>query len=323
MNNTQETSNNSCAIYSRFLEIKEQVGDDFYVSIETLNSCDASYLLGNMFRNRTPKNTNLKVIQQSLRTEGWIFPSMIVISPNGLLMDGQHRMMCLENSPDIEAMFVVAWNAPPESMYHIDTGAMRSNNDVLKILGYEYATSISAVINGIFFGNKLDFYKKDIKLALLDKSDYPMKSRAYLAVPNTKLEKIYLNHRLVIDPVVKIYGSYKKKGVSFPLFLLGIFIRAYKGSYCSLELIEKFFQLYFDGENIGFSAEENAPIKLRKKLAESIKNSSEYAKVTKYQQTEKALRFFLDKKTLSDNLLSHSSLSSYEFFCVPEFDFKK
>jgi hypothetical protein len=323
MNKTKQLENYQINIFNKFVDIQNWHGEEECVTIETLNADDANYLLNNMYRNRKPKATNLKVIRQNLLEKGWVFPSMIIISNEGLLLDGQHRMICLSECKNIEAKFVVAWNALPESMYHIDTGVSRSNNDIFNILGYEYPTFIGAIVNSIFFGNELKQKTTDKSVqGMLNKKDFPSHTTGYLAIPTTKIEKFYLEHRFVIDPIIKLYLTHKKNKISFPLFVLGALVRAYKGNYCSLDTIEHFLNLYFNSDTIGFSPNENAPVILRKRLTASVEKHSGGARKTKYQLTEKALKSFIEKKDLLDNQLAPLNVHVYELFPVSEFDFK-
>lgn len=316
-------SKKEISVYERFLQFKKTHGDNEFVSIEHLSNVDAQYLLENMHKNRKPRPANLAKIRRSLIEKGWTYPSFLVVSKTGKLLDGQHRLICLSEMTDIRVSFVVAWNADEEAMYHIDTGVSRSVTDVFEILDYSKAKYINILVKSVLFGNCLPSRKQTLENALLSKTDYDYKfTNNSLNVPVQTIEIFYRKHQFYIDSVVDLFCSYKKRKV-FPASLLGVFVRALKENYCTIDDIRRFLELYYTPE-IGYIREENQPFLLSQQL-ESLKDRHSYdADKRKYKIFEKSLNYFLSKKELKPAQLSERSVEKQpELFPVPEFDFKE
>lgn len=311
-------------IVNRFKEIKELYKDEYFVSIEYLDSMDAQYLLNNMHTNRTVKKPNLRRIETSLENKSWTYPSFLTISTDGELLDGQHRMLCLAKQ-NCKVPFVVAWNALSEAMYHLDTGVSRSQKDVFKILGYERSDFIYTVLNGVILGNLLNYFKKDRGKGMLNKKDFNFNvGTGTCDVPIQFIESFYRKHMEVFDGVIDCFKVQKTKNRkrSFPTFLLGVFIRAVKGEYCSLEQVNEFLELYFNYEEIGYSETSNQAVLLHKKLTQMVDRNALEAKKYKYKVLEKCFLYYLEENKMYEAYLNPSNIQKNELFPVSAFDFK-
>lgn len=68
----------------------------------------------------------------------------ISIDTNGVLQNGVHRCLAIVKT-NKSFNFYVATECPPENFDVIDTGASRSNSDVLALAGYKDVTSLAAM----------------------------------------------------------------------------------------------------------------------------------------------------------------------------------
>lgn len=318
--------NNSltCFVEERLNTIKKEQGDNPFVSIETLTPEDANYLLNHMHKNRKPRRVNLKKIKRSLEEKGWTYPSFLSISTEGELLDGQHRMICLKEATDISASFVIAWNAPPEAMYHIDTGASRSVTDVFEILNYSNAKYINILIRSVLIGNNLSLSKHDIARAKLSRKEFNYNTgNLSCDIPIQHLEIFYLKHKEVFDMVIDTFKATSQRRKTFPVLAIGGFIRALKGNYCTIGAINEFLNIYFNLEK-GYESTQNQPFVLGK-MFESIKEKqSKEIAIVRYKMLEKSFSYFLDNRELNYKQMYPSVLSTqHELFPVPEFDFKE
>ena len=306
----------------KYMEVKEVYKNNPYLSIETITPQDAIYLLNNMHRNRTIKPKNLLIARTMLKQHGWVYGvETIKISLDGLLLDGQHRLTALSELGIIAHNVEIAWNVPKETMHLIDRGVSKSDADIFTIFGYTHAKAITAVVKSLIFGNKLKRTQKSIKEASLDRHAFPT-SKGHLALTTEQQESFYNLHRDYIDPILDTFNGYKSKGISFPLLIMGVLVRALKGNYCSIENIDDFLSIYFNAEELGFTPECNQPFLLRKTLLSSTDRHGQRAITLKYKQLQKSFQYFLEKKPLSSALLAPSALFEYEIYPVPDFDFK-
>lgn len=79
----------------------------------------------------------------------------IVISPDGELLDGQHRLTAVKET-GISITSLVVWGVPRSCFHTIDTGGIRAPADVLSILKERFpqvAASAARCVNGLFSGH--------------------------------------------------------------------------------------------------------------------------------------------------------------------------
>lgn len=314
---------NDKSILDRYYEIKSQYQDQFVVTYkETLSTEDAQYLLNNMHRNRNIKAKNITIVKSKLMEEGWIEPSAISISTDGLLLDGQHRLSALIDTGLNTTNAIIYWNVLPKRMHDLDTGSSRTEKDIFKILGYSYSSVIKSIVDGLLLGNKLKYTAKNRKNGLLDQKDFPSPNGNNVAIPTKKYEEFYNLHQDSIDSVLKSFYGEKSTGFSFPIVTLSGLVRAIHGGYCSIDDIQEFLHTYFNPEE-GFLKNKNQPFILQKVLTKNIEKQGSNAKLLKYQQVEKAFSYFLEERPLPENGLNSSAIQSSELFPCPDFDFKE
>ncbi len=120
------------------------------VVVETLTPYQCKHIL----KYYNPKNRKLSIPQASkyakdMNNGDWLTTGQsITFSTDGLLIDGQHRLFaCVETDTPITV--VVAYGVEPESFSVTDNGKIRSNSDVLEMIGYQNAGDLSALVRSI------------------------------------------------------------------------------------------------------------------------------------------------------------------------------
>jgi hypothetical protein len=95
-----------------------------------------SWLEKHNIRNRSMNARKYERMAQSIKNKEWLFNAQpIVFDINGVLLDGQHRLMACVMA-DIAIKSLVVWGAQPESQSTMDLGTPRSVADILALEGY-------------------------------------------------------------------------------------------------------------------------------------------------------------------------------------------
>lgn len=107
-------------------------------------------------KNRKPSNEHVLFLAKQMK-EGLFMENgeSIVFDSNGILNDGQHRLLAIVKSGESYWIPVVR-GVKPKSMATYDTGRNRSASDVLHLNGFSYSSQISALIKSI---DKFSFRK--------------------------------------------------------------------------------------------------------------------------------------------------------------------
>ena len=118
--------------------------------------------------NRYPVNANISFLVQEILSDRFLYNGeSIIISENGNLMDGQHRLMAVvKANKSIEANLVEG--ILETTMNTIDTGAARTAGHVFSMQGVPNANSMAAMVKGILEKaktNRLTDKKGTIKLS--------------------------------------------------------------------------------------------------------------------------------------------------------------
>jgi hypothetical protein len=121
--------------------------------IVKLNKTLAKELLAKNNRNRKVKeNTLNSYISQMLNGLWKENGEPIIIDSNGVVKDGQHRLLAVVKT-DYSYNVPLITNVSPDVMDTIDTGTNRSAGDVLHLNGFKYSSLLSAAIKKILAYN--------------------------------------------------------------------------------------------------------------------------------------------------------------------------
>lgn len=125
------------------------------IKIETITPAKAEKYLGKNTKNRSVKQAKVKQFAADMAGNRWQETGdSIKISPDGLLLDGQHRLLAIIESGQALKM-VVVHGVQESAQLVIDTGTKRTFADYLKIQGYSNAHNLAAAIG---FGYKYDYF---------------------------------------------------------------------------------------------------------------------------------------------------------------------
>lgn len=101
----------------------------------------AQVLAENNTKNRKLKNQTVTGLMRAMRDNPNGFNgSSIVFGPDGVLLDGQHRLEAIRRSGQ-PCTYVVVWGVESKEMATIDTGVVRSFQDYLEINNDQYHIS--------------------------------------------------------------------------------------------------------------------------------------------------------------------------------------
>lgn len=114
----------------------------------------AKEILKGNTHNRGVNTKVLKTLTAAFEQGEYLFNAQpIQISTEGLLLDGQHRLMaCIASGISMECL--VVWDALPESQETMDTGRARTVADILRLRGYPNQNNLAAVARRIALAKK-------------------------------------------------------------------------------------------------------------------------------------------------------------------------
>lgn len=129
------------------MEIMSPQGQRLTVKYMLITPELATKMLDANTKNRTPSDRMVDQYMRSMANGEWVFlGDTIRFADTGLLLDGQHRLMAIEESETAEWMLVIG--GLPESVQRfIDIGRSRSSADQLKIDQVQHAAQLAAVAN--------------------------------------------------------------------------------------------------------------------------------------------------------------------------------
>lgn len=114
----------------------------------------------------------------------------LCFSPDGLLLNGQHRLAAVIASGETVAMLVMH-NVPDESMGHMDTGVKRSSADYFGFHGETHTAALAA----------------SLKLGLLYTDGRIYKDRKVQSVSNGEMQDFLAENPEIRDSVAYIYAT--------------------------------------------------------------------------------------------------------------------
>lgn len=134
----------------------------------------ASQLLEKNINNRSVNKRAVNRMAQAMQAGEWRFNAQpIQFTLDGLLLDGQHRLMaCMASGVPIECL--VVWDALPDTQETMDMGSARTVADVLRLRGYTGHHAVAA------FGRRVALAKKYGTRAGIVNSKYEVSNGAVL-----------------------------------------------------------------------------------------------------------------------------------------------
>lgn len=106
----------------------------------------AEYLEHNI-NNRKKKPTKIALYARDMAAGDWLDTGeAIKFDDDGRLIDGQNRLYALIEA-DVTLSLLVIRGLPPEAQNVMDSGAARTNGDMLHLQGYKDANNLSSAIN--------------------------------------------------------------------------------------------------------------------------------------------------------------------------------
>ena len=123
-------------------------------TIVTMTSQLAKDYLSRNNQNREVKKNTLNFYKDLMSNGRWKENGEpIIIDNNGVIKDGQHRLMAVAETGYAYRVPVIS-GISPDVMDTIDTGTNRSAGDVLHLEGFKYATLTASIIKNVLIDTK-------------------------------------------------------------------------------------------------------------------------------------------------------------------------
>jgi hypothetical protein len=107
------------------------------------------------FTNRGIRRARVERLAHDIETGAWqITHQPIAVTDTGAVLDGQHRLLAVIMA-GVDVDMLVMRGADPETFKVVDTGAVRTTGDSLKIAGYNNVNHLSATVRGFLVYDKL------------------------------------------------------------------------------------------------------------------------------------------------------------------------
>lgn len=119
------------------------------VKVTNITPSKAKALLSKNTKNRTPKEKHISFLSRAMKLGKWkANGESIVVSEDGTLIDGQHRLLaCVKSGVSFPTILVTGVTKDVSST--IDTGRSRTLPDVLKMNGYKNHNVLASYIQMI------------------------------------------------------------------------------------------------------------------------------------------------------------------------------
>lgn len=118
---------------------------DMTVELMEITPSDAAEMLTMNVRNRKMSKNKVTAYAASMRAGRWNPGSQVMVSPDGIIVDGQHRLQAVVSS-GLTQTFTVLWNTPIEYQDDVDTHAKRTIGGQLTIHGVQNAATAAALL---------------------------------------------------------------------------------------------------------------------------------------------------------------------------------
>lgn len=125
---------------------------DIRTELMLIDAAAASTLLAMNTHNRPPKKVAVAAYARDMRAGNWRFTAEpIVFSNEGVLLDGQNRLMAVQKS-DTRIWFLIVYGVDERAQHNMDAGAKRSFADTLNLRepGVGNANSVAALTRAVF-----------------------------------------------------------------------------------------------------------------------------------------------------------------------------
>lgn len=128
------------------------------VQIVEIGENEARFLLNLNTNNRKRKNQKVAEYVSIIKNGMFKFNgASIVISEDGILLDGQHRLMAVEELTGYKIKTVLVTGVKQNTMQTIDIGSKRTNADFFSLNGIKNSTALASMTRLVMseFGNNL------------------------------------------------------------------------------------------------------------------------------------------------------------------------
>lgn len=121
-------------------------GQQVTVSIDMTDPSAAKSLLGLNTQNRRIRPLHVASIASDYATGNYTFTgSPVVVSNDGVLLDGQHRLLAIIKA-DVTIPLLIVRGVKAQSQINIDTGQRRKFGDVLTLRGYSDGKNLASLV---------------------------------------------------------------------------------------------------------------------------------------------------------------------------------
>ena len=118
----------------------------------------AAKLLERNEGNRPLKPKTVATYVEDMKNGRWsISDSMICVSPDGKLLNGQHRLNAVIKA-GVSVTMPIMWNCPESAYANMDTGAKRSACDLFHHHGISNYTEVAAICHAVIHYRKSNTY---------------------------------------------------------------------------------------------------------------------------------------------------------------------
>lgn len=212
----------------------------------------ATSLLNRNSKNRKVKTQNLSLIIDELKRGLFKFNGeSIIVGDDGELLDGQHRLLAVEET-GIPFKSIVVYDVPNSTFGTIDTGMARTTSDVLSvndIESYAFKAKLSKMLMLHGSNKNINGRDKSYKITNIEVLEFAIRNDEELSDICSKAQRLYTKSRLLTTSDI---------GFFWHVFSLE-----------NRQLAELFFEELFGGL---FSSNTNPCFHLRNKLIESKVN---------------------------------------------------
>jgi hypothetical protein len=122
------------------------------ISVETITPAMAREMLGNLGQNtRSLRSTNINMFAKDMAEGRWkLNGQTITLGSNGEVLDGKHRLLaCIMSGRSFETLLVR--NIDPRNAGTIDSGAIRTKRDVLRMANGTCSSAESSLLSAIMW----------------------------------------------------------------------------------------------------------------------------------------------------------------------------
>ena len=169
-------------------------------TIVTMTSELAKDYLSRNTQNRNVKKRVLSFYKKQMRSGSWKENGEpIIIDKNGIVKDGQHRLMAVAETGYAYRVPVIS-GVSPDVMDTIDTGTNRSAGDVLHLEGFKNATKLASIIKAILLGKITTEAASSVQISNNDILNFAMEKKSYLEeIMKSTVEIYHLQVTMVLS----------------------------------------------------------------------------------------------------------------------------